>query len=122
MATSKATQSDTEAETKAETGTPAMSWDKQRLDDEMKDRERLRAERVEYDAEKIAALTTERQKLIDDFNSQTHDRYVEFMKKRAELDVALGRAGGNLPHPSLEPFPTNETMADGTPRARMKIA
>jgi hypothetical protein len=100
----------------------AGPMDADRLADERKDRERLRAERVEYDADKISELRTERAKLVDEFNAETHQRYVAFMQKRQDLDVELGKAGGNLPHPHSGPFPTNETYEDGTARARVSIA
>ena len=111
-----------DAPARAATAPTFAVYDQQRLADEMADRQRLKAEAVEYDAEAISQLMTDKEALKAKYEAENYERYTRYVAERNAIDTAIGKAGGNLPYPTSGMQPTNETMADGTPRSKLQVA
>jgi hypothetical protein len=97
-----------------------LSWDDKRKEDERRDRERLRQEHQDLTPEKIDELRTELSKLKMKFESDVRELREKFIEEKADLEQQIGAGGGNRPV-SLGAVPTNETLADGSPRRWINI-
>ena len=89
-------------------------------DDERKDRERLRKEHEERTPEKLSELKTELSKLKMQFEADVTRLRDEFAGKKAELEQQMG-GYSNAPVVPAGPQPSNETLADGSPRRTLNI-
>jgi len=97
-----------------------LSWDDQRKEDERKDRERLRKEHEERTPEKLSELRTELSALKLQFEADVTKLRDEFAAKKAELEQQMG-GYSNAPVVPAGPQPSNETLADGSPRRTLNL-
>ena len=89
-------------------------YDQQRLADEMKDRDRLKAREPELDEEGISKLMTERQALKEEHIAKVNELKREYHKARTELDSKIG--GGFRKSTTPDSMLSNETDEFGNRR------
>jgi hypothetical protein len=90
------------------------TYDQQRQNDEMKDRERLKDTGEQYDAEEISAFMTEREALRDKHIGEVNELKKKYFEEKAELDRKIGR--GFVLRTVPESMLSNETDEQGNRR------
>jgi uncharacterized protein YdcH (DUF465 family) len=94
-----------------------VDYDEQRLEDEAKDRERLRTRYVALSDEELGRLDQEKIKLKDEHETQVRELRAEYRKAKAEIDCKIAE-GSPPPGAVSTGLLSNETEEDGSRRYR----
>jgi hypothetical protein len=97
-----------------------LSWDDQRKEDERRDRERLGKLKEKATPERISEVKTELSKMQLEFEAAVTKLREDYAAKKAQLQEEIG-SDVNAPVVPSGPQPTNETLADGSPRRTLTI-
>ena len=93
---------------------------KTREEEEASDRERLKARAENLTPERVSELMTEITRLDAEYSTAARELREEYSKKKQALQEELGSGPGHTWAP-VGPQPTNETLADGSPRGSIKL-
>jgi hypothetical protein len=93
---------------------------KTRDEEEAADRERLKVRAADLTPERVSELMTEITKLDAEYSDAARQLREQYSERKKKLQEELGAGAGHTYSP-VGPQPTNETLADGSPRSRIAL-